>query len=135
MDWMKRLRETYKHYITKPNTQHRIRIAVLDTGADLSHPDIDIERIKSVRTWVKGKNGEEEDRLAGDDCGHGTQNTGTLLDLVPDADIFIAQIASKEPTHPSQIAKAQYPLHHTPSLLLKLMFNIGNYLRNENLAG
>lgn len=101
--------KTYKHHVPEPVTQDRVRIAVLDTGVDPNHPDMDTERIRSVRSWVNGKNGGEEDRQAGDEFGHGTHTAGILLDLAPDADIYVAQIATKEPVSPSQIAKARLP--------------------------
>ena len=100
------IRKTYEHHVSEPDTKQRVKIAVLDTGVDPKHSDMDSERIQSVRSWVNGKNGEEEDRRASDESGHGTHTTGILLDLAPDADIYVAQIATKEPSHPSQIAKA-----------------------------
>ena len=106
---MKMIHKTYEHHVPEPNKQQRVRIAVLDTGVDPNHPDMDNERIQSVRSWVNGKNGEEEDRRASDESGHGTHITGILLDLAPAADIYVAQIATKEPSHPSQIAKACLP--------------------------
>ena len=103
------IHQTYNHHFPEPNTQQRVRIAVLDTGVDRNHPDMDSERIQSVRSWVNGKNGEEEDPPASDESGHGTHITGILLDLAPDADIYVAQIATKGPSDPSQIAKACLP--------------------------
>lgn len=115
---MKMILRTYKHHVAEPDTHQRVRIAVLDTGADPNHPDMDSERIQSIRSWVNGKDGEEEDRRASDESGHGTHTAGILLDLAPDADIYIAQIATKEPSHPSQIAKACLPALSSHSLIL-----------------
>ena len=106
---MKRVHKTYEHHIPEPDTQRRVKIAVFDTGVDPNHTIMDSERIQSVRSWVNGKNGEEEDRWAGDESGHGTHTAGILLDLAPDADLYVAQIATKEPSPPSQIAKACLP--------------------------
>ena len=72
----------------------RTKIAILDTGIDLDHVDMQAqeERIKSVRSWVGGRNGRE-DREGGNVYGNGTHVAGLLLDIAPQADIFVARIA------------------------------------------
>ncbi|KAF1985820.1 subtilisin-like protein [Aulographum hederae CBS 113979] len=110
--WMDMFRSTYDRYMTEEPTQ-RVKIAVLDTGIDRTHPEMQNERIKSVRSWVEGHNGEEEDLQGGDVAGHGTHTTSILLDLAPDADIYVARIAVKGPVQPDQIAKA---IHHATSI-------------------
>ena len=106
------LHKRYDSHIPEPGAKPKVRIAVLDTGVDLNHPDMNSERIQSVRSWVNGKNGEEEDRGGGDESGHGTHTAGILLDLAPDADIYLAQIATKKPSSPGQIAKVCLPSLH-----------------------
>jgi subtilisin family serine protease len=76
-----------------------IKVAVLDTGLDIGHPDIQAarERIKAVWSWVHAPDGERQTK-PGDPCGHGTHVTSLLLGVAPDCDIYVAQIAdSQEP--------------------------------------
>ena len=81
----------------------RIKVAVLDTGLDMTHPTIQAnqDRIKEVRSWLPsgGTKG------GGDLSGHGTHVTALLLDIAPDCDVYIAQIADLQPISPDEIAK------------------------------
>ena len=69
------IHKTYEYHIPEPDTQQRVRIAALDIGVDPNHPNMGSERIQSVRSWVNGENGKEEDRRASDESGHGTHTT------------------------------------------------------------
>lgn len=91
-----------------PAKGSRIKVAILDTGLDVGHPDIKAreERIKDIRSWVNGLNGERDPK-AGDSSGHGTHVTSLLLDVAPDSDIYVARIAEHDPESPDQIAKVQ----------------------------
>jgi len=95
-----------------PDRGSRIKVAILDTGLDVSHPDIKAreERIKDVRSWVDGLDGKQ-DRNAGDSCGHGTHVTSLLLDFAPDSDVYVARIAKDQPESPGQIAKVRTVQH------------------------
>ena len=86
--------EVHSLLVDNLDDRSRAKIAILDTGIDLSHIDMQAqeERIKSVRSWVGGGNGKE-DRKGGDWYGHGTHAAGLLLDIAPQADIYIARIA------------------------------------------
>jgi len=86
----------------------RIRVAVLDTGLDLGHPAIqaNAERIKDIKSWLPpSESGRRQD--SGDVSGHGTHITGLLLDIAPDCDVYIAQIADHQPISPDKIAKVK----------------------------
>lgn len=89
-----------------PHKGSRIKIAILDTGLDLGHPDLWARkgRIKDIRIWSNGCNGERN-RKAGDSSGHGTHVTTLLLDIAPDCDVYIAKIAETSPQSPRDIAK------------------------------
>ncbi len=82
-------------------------MAVLDTGLDVNHPLIRIyeERIREVKSWLPA----DRETNGGDVCGHGTHVTGLLLDMAPDCDVYVAQIADTKPLSPDQIAEA---IHH-----------------------
>jgi len=72
-----------------------VKVALLDTGIDLKHSYFEGEyptgRIKSVRSWVDGKEGVE-DRDGGDVSGHGTFIASILLSLGPTIDLYIARV-------------------------------------------
>jgi hypothetical protein len=71
-----------------PDKGSRIKVAILDTGLDVGHPDVmaRAERIKDVRSWVNGLDGKQ-DRKAGDSCGHDTHVASLLLNVAPDCDV------------------------------------------------
>ena len=80
-----------------------VKIAVLDSGVDLSHPDFDAraENIKGTYNWLN----EKRPRAVHDREGHGTFVAGLLLDYAPDADLYVAKIADNKPSDPRVIAK------------------------------
>ena len=91
----------------------RIKVAVLDTGLDMGHPRIQAsrERIRSTWTWLDAPEGHQQ-ADPNDHCGHGTHVTGLLLDIAPDCDVYVAQIADSRRSQPisaSMIARAGHP--------------------------
>jgi hypothetical protein len=118
-----------------PDKGSRIKVAVLDTGLDVGHPDIEAraERIKDVRSWVNGLDGKQ-DRKAGDSCGHGTHVASLLLGVAPDCDIYIARIAEFDPTSPDQIAKV-HPPQDPERLKAKINSDTGCHSRSDGMAG
>jgi subtilisin family serine protease len=68
-----------------------VRIAVLDTGVDLAHRFIQgakkHNRIKLIESFVEGVKGTQ------DLHGHGTHIAALLLEIAPDAQLYIAKIA------------------------------------------
>jgi hypothetical protein len=77
-----------------------VKIAVLDTGLDVKHPDImtamqmgQIQRV--MRSFV------ENDKSLQDDCGHGTHIASLLSDIAPQAQIYIAKVAEREEIPPN----------------------------------
>lgn len=106
-NWMKRLCITCEQMIHQDGAHHGVRIAILDSGIDINHPDIIAreERIRDVRSWVNGLNGESAWK-DGDILGHGTHTTSLLLDCAPQhAGIYVARVASTDLSDASQIAK------------------------------
>ena len=82
-----------------------IRIAILDTGIDGTNARIrpHWKRIKRIRDWVgptvedtysyREKSEPSLRESWGDSGGHGTHVTALLLDVAPNAEIFMARIA------------------------------------------
>lgn len=72
-----------------------MKIAILDTGVDLSHPDFKEDQSASrMNRRIK----PPEDFLdvggkAHDTCGHGTHGVGLLRKVAPEADIYVARVA------------------------------------------
>ena len=91
-----KLKATYV-YLKKPPEQLRdaaVKIAVLDTGVDLKHPfirgAIRQKRIRKLKSFVTNDT-STEDRV-----GHGTHVANLLLEVAPDAQLYIAKIASSK---------------------------------------
>ncbi|KLU82019.1 hypothetical protein MAPG_01098 [Magnaporthiopsis poae ATCC 64411] len=97
-------RGIYDELIQTTATIPRVKVAVLDTGLDVDHPSIlaNKERIRDVKSWLPASRVTNGDDI----CGHGTHVTGLLLDMAPDCDVYVAQIADNEPLSPHLIAKA-----------------------------
>lgn len=87
-------------YIKKPlgylrdNDNPPVKIAVLDTGVDSKNPFIrgarKANRIKALKSFVK------TDESTEDGVGHGTHVAALLLNVAPDAQIYIAKVAQDE---------------------------------------
>lgn len=97
-------RGIYDELIQPTTAMPRIKAAVLDTGLDVGHPSIqaNMERIRDVKSWLPANHVTN----GGDICGHGTHVTGLLLDMAPDCDVYVAQVADTDPLSPRQIAEA-----------------------------
>ncbi|KAK4076881.1 hypothetical protein Purlil1_12536 [Purpureocillium lilacinum] len=97
--WIKNVKNIIDDRIGKLahlSSPRRVKVALLDTGIDLKHAYFDGEypcgRIKSVRSWVDGKEGAEEQQ-GGDESGHGTFIASLLLSLGPNVDLYVARVS------------------------------------------
>lgn len=79
----------------QPGDSRRVRVAIIDTGIDMGHVDIQAAvqdgRIGEVCDWVDGRQGTE-DKIVGDSFGHGTHVASVVLDLAPNVDLYIARV-------------------------------------------
>jgi hypothetical protein len=68
----------------------KIRVAVLDSGVDMSHPLLapHLSRIREVKDWT----GQPGDRVS-----HGTFVAALVLSVAPNAEIYVAKVF--ESTH------------------------------------
>ncbi|MCJ1394518.1 hypothetical protein MMC18_007397 [Xylographa bjoerkii] len=76
----------------------KVKIAILDTGIDLEHPQfsnpdivylehgIPRDRVKGCKSFVTNEDADT------DDCGHGTHSVALLLIIARKADIYVARI-------------------------------------------
>lgn len=111
--WKEDVLEVYDQFITGSTKKElKPRIAILDTGLDMNHPDFlyDIERRQRIR---EHKNFTNSKRAPGDDdmydaSGHGTHVTGIILDFAPEAQVYVAKIAEHDPDDCRLVAKVRY---------------------------
>jgi subtilisin family serine protease len=101
LDWKGKFEDVYKEFVTNhlDSPNRPVKIAVLDTGVDLMHPDMEARKkqIKGRYNWVNNQN-------VLDRSGHGTHTAGLLLDYAPDAELYVAKITEKELCDPGTIA-------------------------------
>lgn len=90
----------------------RIRIAILDTGIDFTHPGLLAAKGKRVKkAWCHSWVGDEEDVKDEDPGLHGTNCAYIMNKAAPEADIYIAKVFSTTEFRSYQaenIAKVSY---------------------------
>lgn len=100
-EWLETLKKEVHPLIireTEGPCIERIRIAILDTGLQLPEECgfIYSDRVRECRSWVGPLgNGDGDGDLENgnvDINGHGTHSTGLLLEVAPNADIFVARV-------------------------------------------
>ena len=105
--WFRRLRNVHALIDERPNNKHRkVRIAILDTGIDGTHPEFcrksGVDRIMGYRSWVDpvadiseagGLSASQMRKSCKDVDGHGTHATALLLQVDPLAEIYVARLA------------------------------------------
>lgn len=104
-DWFQTL-ESVVHPVIDENRkddQKRVRIAILDTGVDISHPKIraaqDTNRIVAYFPESADQTPDADSKFLDplrDLHGHGTHGTSVLLRTAPNAAIYIAKVADED---------------------------------------
>ncbi|KAL2855140.1 hypothetical protein BJX68DRAFT_23369 [Aspergillus pseudodeflectus] len=136
----------YLHATVDRRLQHkerdeRVRIAILDTGIDLSHEDFvkprtkdfhgktggnpvkgelaQINRLKAYRNFCICDGNTEEETNVNDRNGHGTQVAGIILRLAPNADLYIARVCAGK-NRADSVARDEDPFQEPqPSVVAK----------------
>ena len=98
-EWLKTLKQRVHPLITRPNMgsgTERIRVAILDTGLELPEDCRSdyANQIRGCRSWLgvdENEEGNSETRNF-DVSGHGTHSTGLLLEVAPNAEVFVARV-------------------------------------------
>lgn len=85
----------------RKNSQKRVTIAILDTGIDISHPQIEEVQFRingyfSNSTDIPPKSVSNSLELVQDYHGHGTHGASVLLRTAPDAAIFVAKVTNDD---------------------------------------
>ena len=101
--WFQRLESTQRLVAQgRKSGGHKIKIAILDTGIDIDHPqfhtqsDIDPsyglyrDRIKHCKSFVLGESADQAI------LGHGTHSAALLLMLAPKAHIYVGKVVEEK---------------------------------------
>ncbi|KAF2973268.1 hypothetical protein GQX73_g289 [Xylaria multiplex] len=107
LDWKSKYQEVYDKYIPAQLgtcCPVPVKIAILDTGLDLTHPDVEArtKNIKGKYNWLQ----EKFRQSVHDRNGHGTFTANLILDYAPDAELYVAKIAENKPSSPKTVAEA-----------------------------
>ena len=111
--WLKQFSRT-QSLLAQGRKPHgrKVKIAILDTGIDLGHPDFGkldpdhpeygVPR-KRVKRWKSFANNEGDKDVS----GHGTHSAALLLKLAPKANLYVARVVEDQSNrvHPEAVAK------------------------------
>ena len=73
-------------------TGEGVRVAIVDSGIDTSHPDLRGKIVKSVEARLDGKRIVFDESAAGDSAGHGTACAGIVMSIAPGARIYSVKV-------------------------------------------
>lgn len=83
--WVKALKTMRAEFRIGREPQ-RIKVAILDTGADANHQDFQGKPIMEYKSFLNGGDARV------DPSGHGTHIAGIILDLTSNVELYIAQV-------------------------------------------
>lgn len=76
----------------KRRTGRGVRVAVIDSGVDATHPALEGRVRASVETFVEEGRIQVRATKAGDAAGHGTACAGIIAEIAPDAEIYSVKV-------------------------------------------
>jgi Subtilase family len=100
-DWFKLLK-THVHSVLnkrRKDRDRRVRIAILDTGVDATHPEIRAARDKEkLVSFISPSVLSQPDPFDpdADTHGHGTHVASVLMRTAPDAVVYVARVADQQ---------------------------------------
>ena len=101
--WFQILEESVHSAVAenRKDNQKRVRIAILDTGMDITHPQIQAAQSRingyfSNSTDIPPNSVSDSLELIQDYHGHGTHRASVLLRTAPDASIFVAKVTHND---------------------------------------
>ncbi|RFU23755.1 hypothetical protein B7463_g12582, partial [Scytalidium lignicola] len=108
-DTFKELFQLYSRQFQEMDSDKPVKVAILDTGIDLLHPDFqrprsnfkqrginpvdrELNQIDRIRGWKNFCNDRSDIQDVADIDGHGTHVAGIILQLAPRAELYIARV-------------------------------------------
>ncbi|PVH85654.1 subtilisin-like protein [Cadophora sp. DSE1049] len=96
-DWLENVAEIRKDCFDPRLIRRRIRIAILDTGIDFGHTFFseELNRIAARESFLDCRDPnslQDNPRNTKDTHGHGTHIAGIILQVAPDADLYIGRV-------------------------------------------
>lgn len=92
------------------NRGDRIKIALLDTGIDMTDYYISLKVNSRRLTYLSFVKGDKHPSTPTDDHGHGTHVAALTLKVASNADVYIARVSTtSELTDPQQISDVTAP--------------------------
>ena len=73
-------------------TGRGVSVAVIDSGIDSAHPDLDGRVVDSVEARLDNKKVVFDPSEAGDSAGHGTACAGIIVSIAPDAELHSIKV-------------------------------------------
>lgn len=88
----------YRRYNDPTKPDRRVKIAILDSGADLSHPKIrhQIDEIEEYNPEPVVLHSFVDLDGSPDPLGHGTHITSTILSIASGAKLFVGRVVGKD---------------------------------------
>jgi subtilisin len=84
------------HFYLDPDwrnaTGRGVSVAIVDSGVDTSHPDLDGKVCESVEARVENKRVIFDPSTSGDSAGHGTACAGIVSRIAPDAELYSIKV-------------------------------------------
>ncbi|KFY52592.1 hypothetical protein V496_08343 [Pseudogymnoascus sp. VKM F-4515 (FW-2607)] len=111
-----------------PDKKDRIRIAVLDTGICMDDNFIQLKENRTRITYQSFVTGDKNPTEPSDLVGHGTHVAGLLLQVAPNADIYVAKISDKDELYdPNDIASAiRHSVDNWHAHIISMSFGFDN---------
>ena len=76
----------------KTRTGKGVRVAIIDSGIDVNHPDLQGKVVESVEAFADHRRVLFAPSEAGDSAGHGTACAGIISSIAPDAELYSIKV-------------------------------------------